>query len=288
MSIRAKHLSSFALIITMGVAGCGDPDADREAIQSLDDLNVIDESNLNDIMLNFADPNQAVEYFKNSSLSNPDRADLKRGHAASLMRARRSEEAVLIFEQLDSAGEAKDGDRLLYAEALIQNNGWEEAQNQLNQIPPTIESYNRYRLEAMVADYRQDWEKSDAFYENAAGLTTRPAAVYNNWGISMLSRGNAQAAEEKFRRAISYDRDLFNAKNNLAISRAKRGNYELPILPMTAVEKAQLLHNMALQALRNGKTDIAAGLLEEAVDTHPQHFEAAVAKLETLTNSVQR
>ncbi len=55
-----------------------------------------------------------------------------------------------------------------------------------------------------------------------SGLTTTPAGVLNNWGYSKLTRGDAEAAERLFTEAITYDRDLFTAKNNLVLARAAR------------------------------------------------------------------
>ena len=52
-------------------------------------------------------------------------------------------------------------------------------------------------------------------------------------------------------------------------------------------EKAQLLYTAGLSAIKNGDKGAAAGLLEEAIDTHPRHFDAAVRSLEALeTRSV--
>ena len=286
MISSARLLSTAALAATLAIAGCGVTDEDREAINSLDDLNVIDESNLNAIMLDFADPNQAVNYFQNALSRDPEKIEFQQGFARSLKRAGRSDEAVLAYRAMDAKGNLTDQDRLDYAEALIQTGEWEKGEGQLDAIPPTLETYDRYRLEAMVADFRKEWNKSDAFYETARGLTTRPAPIYNNWGISKMSRGDRKGAEELFIRAISFDASLFSAKNNLAISRATRKNYGLPVVPMTKQEEAQLLHNVALQAIRNGDVAIGRGLLEQAVETHPQHFEQAVAKLEALNRQV--
>ena len=286
MKSRTFHLSKVAVLATIVVAGCGVTEADKEAINSLDSLNVIDESNLNEIMLDFADPNQAVSYFQNALARDPEKLELQQGFARSLKRARRSEEAVLAYQAMDAKGNLTDRDRLDYAEALIQSGEWEKGEAQMDAIPPTYETYDRYRLEAMVADFRKEWKKSDAFYENARALTTRPAPIYNNWGISKMSRGDRIGAEEMFVRAISFDSRLFSAKNNLAISRATRKVYDLPVVPMTKVEEAELLHNIALQAIRNGDIDIARGLLELAVETHPQHFEQAVQKLDALNRQV--
>lgn len=282
MQTRGKILARLGILATVTLAGCADHEADREAIESLDGINVIDEANLNEIMLDFADPNQAANYFRNALNNDPDRLDFKQGYARSLMRAKRTAEAVLVFEQIDATGELTDQDRLFYAEALIHNGKWKDAAQQLNAIPPSVETYDRYRLEAMVADSQKNWKKADHFYDTARGLTTRPAAIFNNWGISKTARGDHKGAEEMFRKAVAFDPKLFNAKNNLALSRARRGIYELPVLPLTETEKAQLLHNIALQAIRAGKVETGKGLLQEAIETHPQHFPEAVNKLAAL------
>ena len=54
---------------------------------------------------------------------------------------------------------------------------------------------------------------------------------------------------------------------------------------MTQVERAQLLHTMALAAIKQGDVAIGKGLLVEAIDTHPQYFEAAVRSLRALESS---
>ena len=134
----------------------------------------------------------------------------------------------------------------------------------------------------MVADSDQEWDRADSFYETAVGLTMQPAGVLNNWGYSMLTRGDHEGAERLFTEALTYDPDLFHAKNNLVLARAARGQYTLPLVQVTQVERAQLLHTMALAAVRRGDIDIGRGLLQDAIDTHPQHFEAAVTALRSL------
>lgn len=288
MTPRSTRRVTAVLLAALAVAGCEDHDKAREEIQSLDSLNVIDENNLNDILLDFADPDRAVVYFQSSLAKEPDRLDFKQGLAESLMRAGRLEEAVLAYRNIESSNELTNGDRLRFSEALIQTGSWELGKAQLNTIPPTVETYDRYRLEAMISDFEKTWQKSDAYYDQARGLTTRPAAIFNNWGISKAARGDRKAAEEMFTRAISFDSTLFSAKNNLAISRATRKVYDLPIVPMTKVEQAQLLHNVALQAIRNGDVEIGRGLLEEAVETHPRFYAEASAKLDALNKTVIR
>ncbi|KGK79253.1 hypothetical protein PM03_06990 [Thalassobacter stenotrophicus] len=277
-----RHVGLIGLLMggTVLLAGCEQPDTDVS--RALDSVNVIDESNLNDIMLTVADPNEAVDYFLRTSRENPDRIDVQRGLAKSLIRAKRNEEAALAWEKVADHSEASNDDRVDYADSLIRTGKWDKAEDVLDTIPPTYETYSRYRLEAMIADSNQEWEKADAFYEIATGLTTRPAGVLNNWGFSKLTRGDYGDAERLFTEAITYDRELFTAKNNLVLARTAQANYTMPVVPMTKTEQAQLLHTAALAAIKQGETDIGRTLLQDAIDAHPQHFAPAVRALRAL------
>ncbi|MGB0902886.1 tetratricopeptide repeat protein [Halocynthiibacter sp.] len=283
--MRHPLVISICLAGSIALAGCqksGEQDVERV----LEDLNVIDESNLNDVMLNAADPNEAVAYFARTAAANPDRIDVKRGLATSLIRAGNPDDALAVWKEVVTHPEATPADHVNLADALIRTNNWDEAQAALNAVPPTHETYKRYRLEAMVADSNKDWERADSFYETAAGLTTQPGAVYNNWGYSKLTRGQHRDAERLFQRALSFDRNLFTTKNNLVLARSLQRNYELPVIPMTQTERAMLLHTTALSAIKQGDISIGRSILEEAITTHPQHFDAAVRSLRALDNNV--
>lgn len=261
--------------------------SDAQVQRALKDVNVIDESNLNDVMLSVADPNEAVDYFTRTLQQNPDRIDLMRGLARSLVRAQKPTEAAQIWRQAVAHPEATPEDRVMLADALIRSNQWPEAKAELNQIPPTHESFDRYRLEAMIADSDKNWKKADSFYETAAGLTTTPAGVLNNWGFSKLTRSDPQGAEKLFIEALTYDPQLFTAKNNLVLARAAQRKYELPVVRMTQTERAELLYSMALAAIKQGDVTVGKGLLNEAIETHPQYFEAASRSLEALDANVK-
>jgi Flp pilus assembly protein TadD len=138
-----------------------------------------------------------------------------------------------------------------------------------------------------VADSDKNWKKADSFYEIAAGLTTTPSGVLNNWGFSKLTRGDAPGAEKLFMEALTYDPSLFTAKNNLVLARAAQRKYDLPVVRMTQVERAEMLYSMALAAIKQGDVSVGKGLLNQAIETHPQHFEAAVRSLEALDANVK-
>jgi Tfp pilus assembly protein PilF len=270
---------------TVFLAAC-QPSTDEQVERALKDVNVIDESNLNDVMLTVGDPNEAVEYFARTVAQNPDRVDVKRGLAKSLIRAQKPTEAAQVWREVAYSTEGTAEDRVMLADALIRSNQWDTAKAELNLIPPTHETFDRYRLEAMVADSDKNWKKADSFYETAVGLTTRPSGVLNNWGYSKLSRGDDAGAEKLFTEALTYDPSLFTAKNNLVLARAKQRKYDLPVVRMTQTERAELLYTMALAAVKQGDVSTGKGLLQQAVDTHPQHFEAAVRSLEALDANV--
>ena len=57
-----RHPMTLTLLAcgALTLAGCGQPSGDAEVNRALQDVNVVDETNLNDVMLTVADPNEAV------------------------------------------------------------------------------------------------------------------------------------------------------------------------------------------------------------------------------------
>jgi Flp pilus assembly protein TadD len=280
--MRHPVMTFLCLSGTFLLAACGETKKDEDVERALKSVNVIDESNLSDVMLTVGDPEESVTYFRKTLAENPGRIDLKRGLAKSLVRAGKGAEGVSAWKDVVSSSGSTSEDRVSLADAQIRTNSWSDAEATLNQVPPTHETYERYRLEAMVADSKKDWKKADSFYEIASGLTTKPAGVLNNWGYSKLTRGDYAGAERLFVEALTHDSTLFTAKNNLVLVRGAQRKYDLPVVSMTQKERAELLYTLALAAVKQGDLSMGRQLMEEAVDTHPQHFEAAARSLEAL------
>lgn len=276
---------SMVLALCLGgivlLSACADP-GEKAVDETMKELNAIDSSNLNSVMLTAADPEEAVNYFKRAVKANPERVDLLRGLAQSQVRAGNNREAVLVWKSVNEHAEAEPSDAVDYADALIRAGDWDEAEKVLDSVPPTHETFKRYRLEAMIADSNKEWTKADSFYETAVGLTTTPASVLNNWGYSKLTRGDYRDAEKLFTEALRYEPDLFTAKNNLVLARSAQRNYDLPIIDMTQTERAELLYTAALAAIKQGDVVTGKNLLQQAIETHPQYFEAAVRSLAAL------
>lgn len=284
--MRQKIVVTLCVASIAALSAC-EKGIDTDAVdRKFQDVNVVDETNLNEVMLTVGDPNEAVTYFQRASAQSPDRIDLLRGLAISLVKAKRVTEAQAAWARVVDHKDSTSEDRVQLADTLIRANDWVAAEKVLDAIPPTHETFQRYRLEAMIADGNQEWQKADSFYEVAVGLTTQPASVLNNWGYSKLTRGDFPAAERLFTDAIQRDRSLFTAKNNLVMARGAQGNYTMPVVPMTQVERAELLHTLGLAAIKRGDVEIGKGLLREAIETHPQHFEAASRSLQALEASI--
>lgn len=283
--MRNISVITLAVAGTLALSACQKPfGSDVRRAETA--VNAIDGTGLSDVMLNSADPNEAVAYFMRTSSENPDRIDLKRGLAKSLIRAGQNDAAANTWKGVVAHKQANFDDRVDYADALIRTGDWKGAEAQLDSVPPTHETYKRYRLEAMVADSNQEWQNADSFYQTAVGLTTKPSGVLNNWGYSKLTRGEYKDAEKLFAQAVTYDPSLFTAKNNLVLARGAQGKYDLPVMEMTQTERAQLLYTLGLAAVKAGDVAIGKGLIKDAIDTHPQHFEAATRSLRALEANV--
>jgi Flp pilus assembly protein TadD len=283
--MRHPLLFSVCAAGVIAVSACSKSANDTVA-RAFKDVNVVDESNLNDVMLTVADPNEAVTYFTRALSTDPDRIDLQRGLAISLVRAKRNTEGVSAWSKVVDMDDATHDDRVQLADAQIRSGDWGKAEKTLDSVPPTHETFKRYRLEAMIADSNKEWDKSDSFYETAVGLTTTPASVMNNWGYSKLTRGDFPGAERLFTEAIRQDPSLFTAKNNMVLARGAQRNYNIPVIPMDQIERAQLMHTLGLTAVKQGDVETGKGLLREAIDTHPQHFEEASRSLAALEANV--
>lgn len=253
-----------------------------EVERAVDATEVIEQIDLSEAMMQGANPTEAVAYFSRTTSDQPDRIDLRRGLARSLGRAGRHDEAVTAWKGVAAHPAAAASDHVELAEALIRVGEWEPAGEALAAVPPDHETAQRYRLEAMIADSAEQWDRADTLYAKAVGLSQDPAGILNNWGFSKLSRGDDDGAERLFVRALKADPTLFTAKNNLVLARGARRDYALPIVAMDQTERAMLLHTMALTAIKQGDVATGKALLRDAIDTHPQHFEAAARSLDAL------
>ena len=282
--MKNKAVRWLAVMVTaFGLAACESVSDKPDPLAE----NIIDEANLNELMLTASDPGDAADYFAESLAREPDRADFRRGLAFSLTRANQYNEAARVFQELITLNQDQPSDRLEYAFVAIKLDRWDDVETLAKSFPDGMQTPRRFMIDAMVADQNGDWAAADAGYARAEQLSSQPGAVLNNWGVSQMARGDLAAATSTFTRAVSFDARLFSAKNNLAIVRGLQHNYNLPLVPLSDEERAILLNNLGIIAMRQGDEQIAKGLFAAAVDAHPQHYAGAADKLAVLEAIVQ-
>lgn len=289
MNARSPFAAAFAIAGLLALAACAPGfNEPTEAPDFAGDeaVNAIDAAGLNDLMLSVSDPETAVAYFRRALADQPGRADLRRGYAVALARARRYAEAAAAFEAMEQDGLADDALRVEHAHSLARLGRWQDAESQLALVSSAQDTPRRHLIDAMLADQRGDWAGADAAYEAARRQAVNPAPILNNWGVSRLSRGENEAAAKTFEEALAFDPRLFNAKNNLAVARALTGEYRLPLVSLTEEERATLFHNIGVVALRRGDVEEAKGLFAMAVSAHPRFYPEAAEKLAALQANV--
>ncbi|MFT4793400.1 MAG: Flp pilus assembly protein TadD [Paracoccaceae bacterium] len=289
MKIRrnVERMAAAAVLIgALAVQGCAISEEEKAAAAN-QTIDVIDENDLNDIMLTLADSEAAVEYYRRAVGREPARVDLRRGYALSLARDGQHAEARLVFEDVVSKGGAQPGDLVEYARTLAMLDDFEAADVALSRLPSGYRNTREEQLRGMIADHRSDWAAADIHYEAARKLTAQPAPIYNNIGVSKMARGDMKGAATAFREALIHDPRMFEAKNNLALSYALQREYRLPVISLTEEERAILLHNIALVALRQGDEAVGLGLLQQSVKSHPRRWAPAADKLATLQSRLK-
>lgn len=264
------------------LSACEYSEAEKQALHESTQADVISESELNDVMLTLADSSSAVEYYRRALGRDPENAELKRGFAISLARDKQNAEARNVFEEIMQAESLVPEDRVLYARVLARLEDWNAAETALDALPAGYATASERVLRGVIADHHGDWIAADVAYQEALRMTAQPASIHNNIGVSMMARGDLDAAGAAFREALTNDPNLFAAKNNLGLSFALKKEYRLPTVTMSEEERALILHNMAMVALRQGDREVAVSLLERAVAIHPRHWPPAADKLETL------
>lgn len=263
----------------IGLAGC------QSVSEFADPLapDIVREAGLSEQILNSGDPKSAVAYYQRAVAATPDDVAMRRGLARANLRAGDLRGAAGAMDAVLASGAATPQDQVDRAFIAVKLDDWERASAMAAALPADHDSARRAQLEALVADRAREWSAADAAYARALAAAETPAQVLNNWGVSRMARGDAEAAAATFQRALAVDPRLFAAKNNLAIARAMSGSYVLPDGVATDRERAVLKHNMGLVALRRGDAAAARRLFDEALATHPQHYRAAAEQLAALS-----
>jgi len=135
---------------------------------------------------------------------------------------------------------------------------------------------------AQLSDLESSWAKADERYAIALSVTTEPAVVYNNLGISFMARGNPEHAATIFREALQKDPTLAKARTNLDLAEAAAGRALPASDTADSRERARRLNNFAYVAEIQDRRQDAILLYEAAVQQHPAFYAKAFNRLSEL------
>ena len=99
--MRQQFLIAPMVMCGLILSACERETEEEKVERTYQEVNVIDETNLSDVLLTAADPNEAVTYFRGAAAKNPDRIDLQRGLAISLSRAKAHDRGRCRVEKSD-------------------------------------------------------------------------------------------------------------------------------------------------------------------------------------------
>lgn len=136
---------------------------------------------------------------------------------------------------------------------------------------------------ASLSDQARDWIEAELSYQNALATTDKRAVVLNNYGISMLARGDAAAALVYFEMAEQIAPNSERIKNNrifaqLDVNNGRRRSDN----HLNGKELAKRLNNRGYIEMVRGNSSKAEEYFAEAIDAHPSFYATAHKNLKTL------
>ena len=131
-------------------------------------------------------------------------------------------------------------------------------------------------------DRQKDWPRADAAYARALEASPGAAIAYNNRGYSRLLQGRYDEAVVDFVAALERKPDLAEARTNLRLALAFKGEYSRSIAGGPQEDAAALLNNAGFAAGVRGDYDKAKDLLDQAMKTKSQFYERASENLKLV------
>jgi Tfp pilus assembly protein PilF len=135
---------------------------------------------------------------------------------------------------------------------------------------------------AQVHDRAAEWDDAAAAYEQALAKASQPELVLNNWGVSLLARGEHNAAAGRFAEALRARPDFATAKANLRLALAMGGRYQDVLADASADELPEVLNNLGYVAMLQGDLPRAESYLHRAIETSPSFYARAHQNLQRL------
>jgi len=144
------------------------------------------------------------------------------------------------------------------------------------------ESWRGWSTLASQYDRRKDWSRAEAAYARAMETSAGSPIVYNNRGYSKLLQGKYDEAVPDFVAALDKKPDLAEARTNLRLALAFKGDYSRSVTGGPQEDRAVLLNNAGFAAGVRGDYGKAEDLLGQAMKSRAQFYERASENLKLV------
>jgi tetratricopeptide (TPR) repeat protein len=215
---------------------------------------------------------EALEAYETALRFNPDSPEALNNMGALLARHGDNEPAIVAFERAIGLAPALPHARGNLGLALVHAGRPAEAvvhlEEAVRQAPGNAELWRRLGIALAMTERPQD---AIGALENAVRLEPGDAVTHNALGAAYGGTGRSNEAVEQYREAVRLDPALFEARANLGRT----------LLDAGEDEGKRVLHELALDLLRDGQLEPALQALEAILRRDPQYAPAR-ATLEDL------
>ncbi len=132
-------------------------------------------------------------------------------------------------------------------------------------------------------DVRRDWEKAEAAYARAMDASSGDARVLNNRGYSRLLQKRYDESAADLVAALNLRPDFAEARANLRLLLALKGDYARATQGGGGQDQATLLNNAGFAAAMQGDYARAQELLTKALQMRSTYFEKAGENLKVVS-----
>jgi Flp pilus assembly protein TadD len=195
----------------------------------------------------------------------------------------RYDDAARSFREAAAAPELKAQAQQGEGIALAQLGRSDEAIAALKaaaQKDPTL--WRAWNALGVEMDRRKDWLDAEAAYAEALKAPGVGAIVFNNRGYSRLLQGRYENASTDFVAALEKDPSLAQARTNLRLSLALRGDYRRATAASGTEDRAAVLNNAGFAAVMRGDLNEAESLLQQAIDAKGASYGRAIENLQMV------
>lgn len=135
----------------------------------------------------------------------------------------------------------------------------------------------------VLADLRNDFLQSEAYYRLALLIDPRSVLVQNSLGYSYYLDGQWSEAERTYQRGIDYDASYQPLWRNYGLLLARMERYEEALSAFEQIgNRAQASNDVGYICLVEGKLDVAEQFFRSAIEQSPAHYAAAWENLNRI------